>query len=97
MFTDEEENEAKEFMKMVVSNPVTGRITMFGSAVRFQSAMMKLTDDYKKKGIKEVPVSLIEDFIMQSTMQAIDEDVVEKVDEVEKIFKVLEKLKNDKN
>lgn len=86
-----------EFLKDVISNPVTGRITMIGSAVRFQDAVMRLINDYQKKGIKDVPVSLLSDFIFQSTLHAVDEDVVDKVDEIEKIFKIIEKVTNEQN
>lgn len=86
-----------KFLKDVISNPVTGRITMIGSAVRFQCAVMSLIDDYQKKGIKEVPVSLLSDFIFQSTLHAVDEDVIDKVDEIDKIFKIIEKVTNEQN
>lgn len=92
-----EGNNEMEFLKDVISNPVTGRITMIGSAVRFQNAVMGLINDYQKKGIKEVPVSLLSDFVIQSTLHAVDQDVLDKVDEIEKIFKIIEKVTNEQN
>ena len=86
-----------EFFKNVMSNPVTGRIIMTGSALRFQNAVMGLIDNYEKKGIKEVPVSLLTDFVIQSTLHAVGEDVVGKVDEIDKIFKIIKKVTNEQN
>lgn len=94
MFT---KKEAKKFMVDVVSNPVTGRVVMIGSATRFQDAVMHLINDYKKRGIENVSVSLLSDFIMRATEQAIVEDVIDNVDGIEKLFKELEKISNGKN
>lgn len=77
---------------MIISNPVTGRIVMTGSGIRFQNACMGLINDYEKRGIKSVPVSLLSEFIMQSTMQAVEEDVIDKVDDIDKIFKAIKEV-----
>ena len=82
-----------EVFDTAMENPLTGRIIMMGSAVRFQNACMSLIEDYQKRGIEEVPISLLEEFIMQSTSHAFHDDVLGNVDGIEKLFEKLKEIK----
>lgn len=92
MVTKEQKDRVDSFLRTVMDNPITGRITMMGSALRFQNAVMELIKDYEKRGIEEVPISVLSDFIMQSTFSSVSEDIIDNADGVINIFKMLEKL-----
>ena len=102
MFTEQnKKNEEKfgderDFIAKVISNPITGRLVMAGSAMRFQNAVMHLIGDYEKKGIKSVPVSLLSDFIMQSTLESIEKDIIDRADDVGKIFEAIKEVQKCK-
>ena len=105
MFTEQKkENEeiskeqVREFMSNVVSNPITGRIVMMGSALRFQSACMDLINDYEKRGIESVPVKLLVEFIMHSTNEAIKSDILDNTENILKLFEQIKEMeKKDEN
>lgn len=78
-----------------MDNPITGRITMMGSALRFQDAVLDLIKNYEKRGIEEVPISILRDFIMQSTFSSVSEDIIDNADGVIHLFKTLEKLSKE--
>ena len=90
MVTKQEKVKADNIIRNVIDNPITGRITMIGSALRFQNAVMELISDYEKRGIEEVPISVLSDFIMQSTVSAVSEDIIDNADDVINLFKTLE-------
>lgn len=92
MVTKQEEVKVDKFFRNVIDNPITGRITMIGSALRFQNAVIELISDYGKRGIEEVPISTLVDFIAQSTFSAVNEDIIDNADDVINLFKTLEKL-----
>lgn len=95
MVTKEQKDRVDSFLRTVIDNPITGRITMVGSALRFQDAVMDLIKDYEKRGIEEVPISVLTDFIMQSTFSSVSEDIIDNADGVINIFKILEKLQKE--
>lgn len=95
MFTKQEKVKVDKFFRNVIDNPITGRITMMGSALRFQDAVMELISDYEKKGIEQVPISLLADFIVQSTFSTVSEDIIDNADSVINLFKTLEKLEKE--
>lgn len=64
--------------------------------MRFQNACMHLIGDYEKKGIKSVPVSLLSDFIMQSTLESIEKDILNRADDVNKIFEAIKEAQKCK-
>lgn len=92
MVMKQEEVKVDKFFRNVIDNPITGRITMIGSALRFQNAVIELISDYGKRGIEEVPISTLVDFIAQSTFSAVNEDIIDNADDVINLFKTLEKL-----
>lgn len=95
MVTKQEKVKIDKFFRNVIHNPITGRITMMGSALRFQNAVMELISDYEKRGIEQVPISVLVDFISQSTFSAVSEDIIYNADHVINLFKTLEKLEKE--
>ena len=86
----------RDFAYKIISNPITGRLVMIGSAVRFQNACIHLISDYEKKGIKSVPVSVLNDFITQSTFKSIEDDILDRADDVGKIFEAIKEAEQCK-
>ena len=97
MVTKQEKVKVDKFFRNVIDNPITGRITMIGSALRFQDNVMDLILDYEKRGIEQVPISVLSDFIMQSTVSAINEDIIDNADGVINLFNTLENYKREEN
>ena len=95
MVTKQEKVKADKFIRNVIDNSITGRITMIGSALRFQDNVIDLILDYEKRGIEQVPISVLSDFIMQSTVSAVSEDIIHNADDVINLFKTLEKLEKE--
>lgn len=96
MVTKQEKVKVDKFLRNVMDNPITGRITMIGSALRFQNAVLELISDYEKRGIEEVPISALVDFIAQSTFSAVSQDIIDNADDLINLFKTLEKLEKEK-
>lgn len=78
-------------LEKVIENPFTGRVMMYESAVRFQDACINLIEDYEKRGIENVPVSVLSEFIMQGVAKAFKESIVGRAKELNEFLEKMEK------